>query len=58
LHVHHDACCASMFMLMPVLTMAMLDQRVGDALGMPPAQPVQGSFPDNLLRPPIFQPYL
>jgi hypothetical protein len=58
LHVHHDACCASMFMLMPTLTAAMLEHRVSDALGMPQTQPIQGSSPDNLLRPPIFHPYL
>ena len=57
LHVH-DACCASMFMLMPMLTAAMLEHRVGDALGMPPTQLIQGSTPDNLLRPPIFHAYL
>jgi hypothetical protein len=56
-HVH-DACCASMFMLMPMLAAAMLEHRVGDALGMPPTQPIQGSTPDNLLRPPIFHAYL
>jgi hypothetical protein len=54
LHVHHDACCASMFMLVPMVTAAALEHRVGDALGMPQTQPVQGSSPDNLLRPPIF----
>lgn len=58
LHVHHDACCASLFMLMPMLTAAMLEHRVGDALGMPPTQPIHGSTPDNLLRPPIFHAYL
>lgn len=58
LHVHHDASCASMFMLVPMVTAAMLEHRVGDALGMPQTQPIQGSSPDNLLRPPIFRPYL
>jgi hypothetical protein len=58
LHVHHDACCASMFMLVPMVTAATLEHRVGDALGMPQTQPIQGSSPDNLLRPPIFHAYL
>ena len=43
-----------MFMLVPMVTAAALEHRVGDALGMPQTQPVQGSSPDNLLRPPIF----
>ena len=47
-----------MFMLMPMLTVAMLEHRAGDALGMSETQPIQGSSPDNLLRPPIFHPYL
>ena len=47
-----------MFMLVPMVTAAMLEHRVGDALGMPQTQPIQGSSPDNLLRPPIFRPYL
>lgn len=58
LHVHHDACCASMFMLIPMVTAAMLEHRVGDAFGMPQTQSIQGSSPDNLLRPPIFHSYL
>ena len=58
LHVHHDACCASMFMLVPMVTAAMLEHHVGDALSMPPTRAIQGSSPDNLLRPPIFHAYL
>ena len=45
-------------MVMPTLTVAMLQHRAGAALGMPQTQSIQGSSPDNLLRPPIFHSYL
>jgi hypothetical protein len=52
-HIHHDACLPSV--LVPVLALDVQEHRVGDAFSKPQTRPMQGSSPDRLLRPPIFQ---
>jgi hypothetical protein len=50
LHVHYDACCATMLMPLPAIV---IGYRVAHRVVLPPVHARQGAPPGRLLRPPI-----